>query len=65
MEKGKVRIEVEGEEDLASLACVALAPRGSRTLVVFGIPGMGMVMVDVCGRTRNEVRDFLNRMERK
>lgn len=64
-EKGKVRIEVDGEEDLASLACVFQAPKNKKTLVVFGIPDRGMVLVDVCRRTRDEVRDFLSRMERR
>ena len=40
-----VRIEVEGEEDLASLVCIVTAPMGS--LVIYGMPGQGMAVVTV------------------
>jgi uncharacterized protein (UPF0218 family) len=38
-----VRIEVSGEEDLAALPCIWLAPPG--TAVIYGLPGVGLVVV--------------------
>jgi hypothetical protein len=43
--KGKGRIYVKGEEDLATLYCIAVAPIGS--LVIYGQPKEGIVIVDV------------------
>jgi uncharacterized protein (UPF0218 family) len=43
--KKEGKIFVKGEEDLATLYCIAVAPIGS--LVVYGQPKKGMVVVDV------------------
>jgi len=57
---GTVRIEVDGEEDLASLACIALAPEG--TAVVYGVPDVGM-MVILAEEAKLITQDALKRME--
>ncbi|MFB6121279.1 MAG: GTP-dependent dephospho-CoA kinase family protein [Halobacteriaceae archaeon] len=54
-------IEVDGEEDLAALPAVLLAPDGAT--VVYGQPGEGMVRVTVSPETKATVRDLLERFE--
>lgn len=54
-------IEVEGEEDLAALPAVVLAPVGSS--VVYGQPGEGMVLGRVDAELQNEITELLSRME--
>lgn len=58
---GTTRITVEGEEDLAALPAVVLAPPGGT--VVYGQPGSGMVLVPVEDETRKQMRDLLMQME--
>ncbi|MEF8781561.1 MAG: GTP-dependent dephospho-CoA kinase family protein [Haloarculaceae archaeon] len=54
-------IDVDGEEDLATLPAILLAPRGAS--VVYGQPGEGMVRVTVDGATTDRARNLLSRME--
>jgi uncharacterized protein (UPF0218 family) len=54
-------IEVDGEEDLAALPAIVLAPDGAS--VVYGQPGEGMVLVTVDRSSTDRVRDLLSRME--
>lgn len=54
-------LEVDGEEDLAALPAVALAPKGA--LVCYGQPDQGMVVVTVDDAVRAKVREFLSKME--
>ena len=54
------RIEVEGEEDMASLICLSLAPFG--TAVIYGIPDMGIEVVHVDERARKFANNILQRM---
>lgn len=58
--KESVRIEVLGEEDLAALAAIDLAPEG--TAVLYGMPDEGVVVVTVDARSKAAVRDLLARM---
>jgi uncharacterized protein (UPF0218 family) len=53
---------VDGEEDLLTLVAVLAAPTGS--LVVYGQPGQGIVIVRVTHGKKTEVRRIINRMER-
>lgn len=53
-------VVVDGEEDLAALPAVVLAPAGAS--VVYGQPGEGMVLVDVDSAT-GRARDLLGRMD--
>jgi len=56
-----VMITVEGEEDLATLPAIVLAPVGSS--VVYGQPGDGMVHVAVTESSTDEARRLLERFE--
>jgi uncharacterized protein (UPF0218 family) len=59
--KGRTKLLVEGEEDLAALVCVALAPTG--TCLVYGLPGQGMVLVRIDGETSKRAKSFIYAME--
>lgn len=56
-----LRIVVEGEEDLASLACIALAPYG--TTVIYGIPNRGPMVLHVDQALKRRVEELLAQME--
>jgi hypothetical protein len=58
----KVRIEVDGEEDLAALPAIYLSPRNAT--VIYGLPLMGMVAVEVNDDKKEKVRKFLNKMRK-
>lgn len=58
---GNTRILVEGEEDMAALACVALAPEN--TCVLFGMPGEGVVLVKNDRNTIMKARSLISKME--
>lgn len=55
----RIRIEVDGEEDLAALAAIFLSGPGE--LVVYGQPGVGMVVVKPEG-VKSRVRKILEVM---
>jgi uncharacterized protein (UPF0218 family) len=55
------KILVDGEEDLATLVCIALAPLGS--CVVYGYPGRGVVLVKVDQEAITIARSLISRME--
>lgn len=54
---------VDGEEDLLTLVAILASPSGS--LVVYGQPGQGIVVVRVTEEKKREIRLVLNGMERK
>jgi GTP-dependent dephospho-CoA kinase len=54
-------IEVDGEEDLGSLALVESLPAGAT--VIYGIPGEGVSFVTVDARAKEHVRQLLAQME--
>ena len=56
-----ITIVVDGEEDLATLPAVLVAPVGAT--VVYGQPGEGMVRVAVTSETKTEMRSLLERMD--
>ena len=56
-----VRIEVNGEEDLAVLPCVMLAPDGSYLL--YGLWDRGLVLVEINSHTRERADKVLKLME--
>jgi uncharacterized protein (UPF0218 family) len=60
--KGKVRVKiiVDGEEDLATLPAILYAPLGS--VVVYGQPNEGSVLVKVTPEKKRHVEEFMNRM---
>jgi hypothetical protein len=59
--EGERVVDVDGEEDLATLPAVVAAPDG--TSVVYGQPDEGMVLVAVTPETRAEMRTLLGRFE--
>ncbi len=59
--KSRVSVIVEGEEDLLVLPLISLTPIGS--LIVYGQPREGMVVVEVTKKIKGWVEDFLSRME--
>jgi len=54
-------LEVDGEEDLAALPAVLVAPPGAS--IVYGQPGEGMVHAVVDSETRRQIRELLAQME--
>ena len=54
-------IEVDGEEDLGSLALVEALPAGAT--VIYGIPGEGVSFVGVDAAAKDRVRTLLAQME--
>jgi GTP-dependent dephospho-CoA kinase len=54
-------IEVDGEEDLGSLALVESMPAGAT--VIYGIPGEGASFVRVDAASKERVRHLIDRME--
>ncbi|HUS98920.1 MAG TPA: DUF359 domain-containing protein [Candidatus Thermoplasmatota archaeon] len=60
MQKGPVCIEVDGEEDLASLAAIYLAPGG--VTVIYGLPNKGVVVVKATTAHKQKVKEVLDRM---
>lgn len=58
-----LRIVVEGEEDLAALACIVLAPEN--TSVIYGIPNRGATVLHVDQEIRDLAEKVLRQMEAK
>ena len=56
-----INIVVIGEEDLAALPCISIAPDGSH--VVYGQPDEGAVIVKVERKIRDKVNRLLKKME--
>ncbi len=61
--KRKVAVVVEGEEDLLVLPLLAEMPLGS--VITYGQPHEGLVVVTVSEERRDWARGFLTRMEMK
>jgi len=57
---GRFRIEVNGEEDLASLAAIYLAP--SDATIIYGLPNKGVVIVKATTAHKNKVKQILDKM---
>ena len=60
LKNNPVCIEVEGEEDLASLAAIYLAPGG--VTVIYGLPNRGVVVVKTTSANKQKVKEVLDRM---
>lgn len=56
-----MKIIVEGEEDLATIPAILLAPFGS--IVAYGQPKEGIVMVEVTKEKKREIADILKLFE--
>ncbi|MFP4654778.1 MAG: GTP-dependent dephospho-CoA kinase family protein [Methanohalobium sp.] len=60
LSKNHVRIFVNGEEDLAALPAILMAPINS--IVLYGQPGEGVVLVEITKSKKEEVKDLLNKI---
>lgn len=60
---GRSKVIIEGEEDLLTLVAVLSAPNGS--IVVYGQPKQGVVVLDVNEEMKRKVREIIERMEKK
>jgi uncharacterized protein (UPF0218 family) len=56
----RVKIVVDGEEDLATLPAILFAPQGSA--VVYGQPNEGMVIVTVTPEKKEQIRNLMDKM---
>jgi len=59
--KREASVVVEGEEDLMVLPLISLTPEGS--IIVYGQPREGMVVIEVTAEMKTWTEDFLSRME--
>lgn len=55
--KSNVLIIVDGEEDLAVIPCVLMAPEGS--IILYGQPGEGVVLVET-DKVKEKAKEMLN-----
>lgn len=60
--KRKVMLMVDGEEDLLALPAITSAPRGS--LVVYGIPNRGMMLVIVDSPTKKKIASLMEKFHK-
>ncbi|MEM1562206.1 MAG: DUF359 domain-containing protein [Candidatus Bathyarchaeia archaeon] len=60
---GSVQVLVDGEEDLLAIVAVLLAPENS--LVMYGQPGEGVVIINVNRESKEKMHKIINRMEYK
>jgi uncharacterized protein (UPF0218 family) len=60
LKSGPYCIEVDGEEDLASLAAIYLAPGG--VTVIYGLPNKGVVVVKATRSHKQKVKEVLDQM---
>ena len=58
----RVRIEIDGEEDLLGIPCIIYAPEGS--YVLYGQPNEGLVVVRVDRNMKNKANAILLSMEK-
>jgi len=57
---GSLRIEVEGEEDLASLPAIYFAP--SDAIIIYGLPNKGVLVVKPTKEMKQKVKEVLDEM---
>ena len=60
-EKGRAKVVIDGEEDLLTIVTVLSAPENS--LVIYGQPHIGIVVVKVTEETREKMRRIVDAME--
>ncbi len=60
--KKRVRIEIEGEEDLLGIPAIIYAPKGS--YVLYGQPNEGLVVVKVDDDVKNKASEILSSMKK-
>lgn len=57
----KIKIEVEGEEDLLALPAIMFAPIGN--ILLYGQPNQGIVLVEINEKIKKTVNQFYERMQ--
>jgi len=60
LEPGFLRIDVKGEEDLASLAVIFFAP--SVVTIIYGLPDKGVLVVRPTKENKEKVKEILDKM---
>ena len=60
LDGGSLRIEVKGEEDLASLAAIYLAPPD--VTIIYGLPNKGVLVVKPTSENKKKVKEVLDMM---
>jgi len=60
LEPGSLRVEVIGEEDLASLAAIYFAP--SDVTIIYGLPDKGVLVVKPTVENKKKVKEVLDKM---
>jgi len=58
--KNSLRIEINGEEDLAALPAILLAPRD--VTIIYGLPNKGVVIVKAIEKNKRKVKEILDKM---
>jgi hypothetical protein len=61
--RGNCAVIVDGEEDLLTLVAILVAPPGS--LVVYGQPDHGIVLVRITSEKKREIEKIIEQMDRK
>ena len=61
LKKGTGLIFIDGEDDLAALVALTVAPDGSA--VVYGLPAQGAVVVHIKEKVRNKAKRLFERMQ--
>lgn len=56
----KIRIVVDGEEDLLALPCILFAEKNTK--IVYGLPDHGLMLIDVNDKIKDMTRKVMNRM---
>ena len=59
-EIGSLRIEIDGEDDLASLAAIFLAPND--VTIIYGLPDKGVLVVKPTYENKKKVKEILDKM---
>ena len=60
LENGPLRIEIEGEEDLASLAVIYMAPPD--VTIIYGLLDKGVLVVKPTSKNKRLVKEILDKM---
>lgn len=60
LDEGSLRIEVDGEEDLASLVAIYLAPPD--VTIIYGLPDKGVLVVKPTRENKKFVKEVLDKM---
>jgi len=60
LEKNSLLIEIDGEEDLAALPAILLAP--GNVTIIYGLPNKGVVVVKASKEHKRKVKEILDKM---